>query len=410
MAVLRGKDHVFELANDAFRERTGRRELIGKPIADAMPELRDQGFLEKLDHVFATGEPLVGKGAAAALSRRPGSPPETRYADFLFHPVFEADGTRSGVFIHGVDVTDATVAQHRLRAQFHGVPVPTYVWQRVVRDGEKDFILVDYNKAALTISRGGIAEGARDARDGLLRGRADDHRRPLAMPRRGHDDPARDGPEAEVDRRNEGAPRDVYLRAAGPGPRAHRGHHRPRDARATVPADAEAGSGRPPRGRGRARLQQFALRDSQLHPTSRSRSSRPTAAPLLRADLQENQGAPPTARPGSPGSSSRSAAQQVLEPRVIDQNESVHGMERLLGRVLGEDIELRVAAEGRARTPSSRDPGQIEQILMNLAVQRARRDAAQGSAHDRDRQRGARRRLRHRPTWASRPVATSAWP
>ena len=49
MAVLRGRDHVFALVNDAFRRTVGERDLIGRPVREAMPELTGQGFFELLD-------------------------------------------------------------------------------------------------------------------------------------------------------------------------------------------------------------------------------------------------------------------------------------------------------------------------------------------------------------------------
>jgi PAS domain S-box-containing protein len=44
-------------------------------------------------------------------------------------------------------------SEERLRAQYQGTPVPTYTWQRV----EDDFVLVDYNHAAETVTRGGVS-------------------------------------------------------------------------------------------------------------------------------------------------------------------------------------------------------------------------------------------------------------
>jgi two-component system, cell cycle sensor histidine kinase and response regulator CckA len=58
---------------------------------------------------------------------------------------------------------------------------------------------------------------------------------------------------------------------------------------------------------------------------------------------------------------------QVLEPRVVDLNASLLGIETMLQRVLGEDIELRLALStglGRVRV----DPGQIEQVMVNLVI------------------------------------------
>ena len=59
--------------------------------------------------------------------------------------------------------------------------------------------------------------------------------------------------------------------------------------------------------------------------------------------------------------------QQVLQPSVIDVKVLVGDLEKMLGRLLGEDVKLgtRLAPEtGRVKA----DPGQLEQVLMNLAV------------------------------------------
>jgi len=59
--------------------------------------------------------------------------------------------------------------------------------------------------------------------------------------------------------------------------------------------------------------------------------------------------------------------QQVIQPQIIDLNEIVAGMQKMLRRLIGEDIELRVEA-GTALGDVIVDPGQIEQVVMNLAV------------------------------------------
>jgi two-component system, cell cycle sensor histidine kinase and response regulator CckA len=59
--------------------------------------------------------------------------------------------------------------------------------------------------------------------------------------------------------------------------------------------------------------------------------------------------------------------QQILEPRVVDLNEVIDGVVRMLRRLVGEDVRLSVA--GAPELGSVRaDPGQIEQVLMNLVV------------------------------------------
>jgi two-component system, cell cycle sensor histidine kinase and response regulator CckA len=58
---------------------------------------------------------------------------------------------------------------------------------------------------------------------------------------------------------------------------------------------------------------------------------------------------------------------QVLVPRVVDLNVLVESARKLLGRVLGEDVQLRIVLSSEPVCVMA-DPGQLEQVLMNLAV------------------------------------------
>ncbi len=57
---------------------------------------------------------------------------------------------------------------------------------------------------------------------------------------------------------------------------------------------------------------------------------------------------------------------QILQPKVVNLEEMVRNVERMLGRIIGEDVELetRLAATGSVRA----DVSQLEQVLLNLAV------------------------------------------
>lgn len=58
---------------------------------------------------------------------------------------------------------------------------------------------------------------------------------------------------------------------------------------------------------------------------------------------------------------------QVLQPKVLDLNDLVRGTHKLLRRLIGEDVELRTAL-GDGLGSVEADPGQLEQVIMNLAV------------------------------------------
>ena len=81
VAVLRGPDHVFELANPAYVNLVGRSDLIGHTVRAVFPDIEGQGFFELLDDVFKSGQVYSSFGAAITLPaepRQPGAPAPDR--------------------------------------------------------------------------------------------------------------------------------------------------------------------------------------------------------------------------------------------------------------------------------------------------------------------------------------------
>jgi PAS domain S-box-containing protein len=115
IAVLREPNHIMEIANEAFCQLVGRRDLLGKPVREALPDLAGQGFYELLDEVHATGKPYFGRQASVKLQRRPDGPLEERFVDFVYQPTFDHRGSITGIFIEGTDVTEAVRAQEVLK-------------------------------------------------------------------------------------------------------------------------------------------------------------------------------------------------------------------------------------------------------------------------------------------------------
>jgi signal transduction histidine kinase len=117
MAVLRGPAHIFELTNRAYLQLVGHRDVIGKPVRLALPELHGQGFFELLDNVYRSGTAFIGTGVKIALQRHAGAAVETRYVNFVYQPVTDGDGAIAGIFVEGSDVTDLFLAQEALAAK-----------------------------------------------------------------------------------------------------------------------------------------------------------------------------------------------------------------------------------------------------------------------------------------------------
>jgi len=105
-AILRGPGHVFDRANDRYYQLVGDRDIIGKSVREALPELEGQGYFDILDRVFQTGEPFVGTDMCLRLRRVPGGPLEERYVESVCQPLRAPDGSVSGILAQGIDLAD----------------------------------------------------------------------------------------------------------------------------------------------------------------------------------------------------------------------------------------------------------------------------------------------------------------
>ncbi|TWI69816.1 PAS domain S-box-containing protein [Pseudoduganella lurida] len=114
IAVLTGPAHTFEMVNDAYFDLVGHRDLLGRTVPEALPELAGQGFMELLDQAFLTGESVVLRERKLMLHRQPGGPLEDLYIDLVFQPVTDQNGRVTGIFAQGNDVTRAHAAHRAL--------------------------------------------------------------------------------------------------------------------------------------------------------------------------------------------------------------------------------------------------------------------------------------------------------
>ena len=105
MALLEGPEHRFTMANRAYYDLIGARDIIGKNVAEALPEVAEQGFVTLLDTVYQSREPYAGRAIPVKVGQDSAAA-EQRFVDFIYHPMAGADGEVSGIFVQGHDVTD----------------------------------------------------------------------------------------------------------------------------------------------------------------------------------------------------------------------------------------------------------------------------------------------------------------
>jgi PAS domain S-box-containing protein len=112
ITILRGPNHVVEMANEAYLKLVGREEspFVGRPLFDSLPEVKES-VSELLDSVYNTGIPFHGNELPVPINRY--GKPEIFYFDFLYHPLKEEDGKISGIIVTVTEVTEKVEARKK---------------------------------------------------------------------------------------------------------------------------------------------------------------------------------------------------------------------------------------------------------------------------------------------------------
>jgi hypothetical protein len=105
IALLEGSDHRITVANHAFEDLVNKTGLVGKSLADAVPEIAGQGLVELLDEARRSGEPFVGRAMSLRMNL-PGGWCEELFIDLMLQPLRDAGSGIPGIFMQGHNVSE----------------------------------------------------------------------------------------------------------------------------------------------------------------------------------------------------------------------------------------------------------------------------------------------------------------
>ena len=109
ISILRGPAHRHEFVNPPYQRLLAGRPLLGRTVAEALPEISGQGFLALLDNVYATGESYLGTEVPVRL---PGLAQDS-FFNFTYQQ-FREDGQPAGIMVFAFEVTDLVRARQDL--------------------------------------------------------------------------------------------------------------------------------------------------------------------------------------------------------------------------------------------------------------------------------------------------------
>ena len=121
MDIMSGPDFVFEIVNQRMLQLVGLRkeDIVGKPFAEAFPELIKQGFDKILKHTYYTGERYEAKEFPLTLIQN--GREKQLYINFAYEPIFGDDEKISGIMAVAVDVTEQVQARQKVEESIHEV-------------------------------------------------------------------------------------------------------------------------------------------------------------------------------------------------------------------------------------------------------------------------------------------------
>lgn len=113
ICILRGPEFRFEFANPAYQQLFPHRELLGRPLLEVLPEIKDQPIHQIIENVYRTGETFRGNELNIQLQREEGQPPRDSYFNFIYQQ-FREQGQPAGILVFAFEVTELVRARQAL--------------------------------------------------------------------------------------------------------------------------------------------------------------------------------------------------------------------------------------------------------------------------------------------------------
>ncbi|MCW3072721.1 MAG: arcB [Bacteroidetes bacterium] len=138
--VLKGPSHVFQLINPDYKQLIGNREIKGKDIRTALPELEGQGVYELLDKVYEGKRTYTGREIPVYFDKGKGIP-EKVYLNFIYKAIVNSNDETSGVLVFGYDVSEqvrmrkqSEESETRLKLAIDAAEIGSFEWNMNTRE------------------------------------------------------------------------------------------------------------------------------------------------------------------------------------------------------------------------------------------------------------------------------------
>ena len=113
--ILKGPEHRYELINPGYQKLFPGRELLHKFVAEALPEVVEQGFIQILDNVYQTGQDFVAEEVPVKIGRNNTQQLEQIYINFTYQAIYNEAEEIIGILVFGYEVTQQFIFHQKLK-------------------------------------------------------------------------------------------------------------------------------------------------------------------------------------------------------------------------------------------------------------------------------------------------------
>jgi PAS domain S-box-containing protein len=115
IAIVTGDDLVYEFINPRYKtELFPNREVLGKPLLYALPEVAGEPIWDILQHVYKTGETIAGQEIHIPLADELGAPVKDHYFNYVYQAIKDDKGKVVSVLSFKYEITELVLARKRL--------------------------------------------------------------------------------------------------------------------------------------------------------------------------------------------------------------------------------------------------------------------------------------------------------
>ncbi len=146
IGMLKGANHVFEMANPLYLQSIGKKDVIGKTVAEVLPEVIEQGFIEILDYVYRTGESYTGTEMLVKVANEENGKLTDFYINFIYQAYRNSKGEIEGIFFFINDITEQVVSRKKIEKS-------EQQYRQILETAQEGIWLIDENSRTTFVNK-----------------------------------------------------------------------------------------------------------------------------------------------------------------------------------------------------------------------------------------------------------------